>query len=213
MSQKITREQAQYKVEVQQCKQLLNDALRNWVELVQRLRAIDNSGLWKKGPESEGWSHFGDFLRHEFPSALGWERYKNAVALLETYGEDFARIVGIDVAHVLCGHVLAAHPEKREQVRAAIVAHHQDTGVGPKPEVVRAWVARTIADVAPPKVPRRIASIEEARALRAENAALKGSKRAAEKLEDKVKRLETELAKARKQIKELRTRLKAKRVA
>jgi hypothetical protein len=199
-----------YTKAVEHAKELLGAALRNWIALIQHLRGIENSGLWTRGPNSSGWAHFGDFLRQEFPGALGLERYRNGVQLIETDGEEFAAIVGLDCAHLLTGKLLMDHPQRRQQLKATILDQHRTTGVAPKADVIRSLAHRILADVAPRPQPRRVASIEEARALRTENHALKQAGRKSEGLAAECQRLRAENAKLKAEVKELRAKLRRK---
>lgn len=170
-----------YDASVSEIRTLLGRAHSAWVDVFLRLRVIDLDGLWKVG----GHATFSDFLRSEFPNALGIERYTHAIQAIQLYGEDTVRRVGVASAHAMIARPFQEDAAKRELLVASIDRAFQANGVAPDVNEVRK-LARGIAPVLvqPARVTQQVLRERETlsevarlrarvRELEAENAKLK----------------------------------------
>lgn len=182
---------SEYNAIVARIRELLGRWLETGVDLFLELRDVDLSGKWKL----PGHATFRDFLRAEFPSALGLERYNNVVRAIELHGVDRVRQVGVFACHTLSVDAIAKSAERVELLGTTIDRYVSDHGVPPD--------ANTIRDMA-----RGIAP-ELVRPHRSTVAALRDL-RLAEELKvarARVRELERELAERDKVIAKLRKRL------
>jgi hypothetical protein len=135
MSSKI--ENNSYQSTVIEIRALLANWFESGVELFLKLRDVDRSGIWKH----PGHATFADFLRAEFPTALGIERYQNVVNAIDMYGVDRVKQVGIESCHALTVKALADSPEKRARVLAGIDNFVGTNGCAPDRNKVRELVS------------------------------------------------------------------------
>lgn len=180
-----------YEQTVNEIKQLLSRVHSAWVDVFLKLRDVERDGVWKMG----GYAHFGDFLREEFPNALGLERYTNGIRAIELYGEDLVRRVGVQAAHAMCVEAVAKDDGRRAQLTESINLHIADHGVAPDVNKIRDMVRGIAPEVVRPS--RETRSVQAIAHLKAENAELKKQLRVANR---RIKELESELARAQKPV-------------
>ena len=184
-----------YDSAVSEMKRLYNVAEEAWVDLCTYLRAIENSGLWTRGPKRL--AQFGEFMREHFPTTFGEEAYRNRISMIEGYGEELARKLSPECSHSMTVKPIMEDPVRKQKMTAAVEDHIKTHGVGPGVEVVRQLSKEITRDVSPPRPPLRLASIEEAKSLRGEVGRLKLELKAMtaerDKLAKKVKQLQGRL--------------------
>ena len=106
--------------------------------MVLALRKVEEQGDWKLA----GHNHFGDFLRAEFPNAIGVHRYTNVIQAVELYGEDLVRKVGPDAAHAMCRPEVAGNDTRRAELASAVKEHVATQGHAPQVSWVRSQIHR-----------------------------------------------------------------------
>jgi hypothetical protein len=180
-----------YDQAVAEAKRLYGVAEGAWIELCLYLRAIENAGLWQRGPDAL--ATFADFMRATFPTAFGEEAYRNRINLIEGYGSDVARKVDPMGSRTLTSAPLLNDLALKAKAVAAIEDNYRTHGTPMHVEDVRKVVHALTRDVVPQRQPVRLASIEEAHALRAENARLKMELRVVTKQRDALARRVEEL--------------------
>ncbi len=176
--------QRDYDRSVADVKALLSRAHSAWVDVFLKLREIERGYLWKIG----GHGNFTDFLRVEFPNALGIEKYSNAISAIELYGEAEVRKYGIECAHIMMARPFQDDPAKRRLLTRTMDVHFEEHGVYPGVDRVR-QMARGI-DPSLVKPVRETQDVLRQQELLAENAALK----------KRVKELTQENAQLKKQV-------------
>jgi hypothetical protein len=172
-----------YENAVNEIRELLKNWFESGVDLFLKLRDVDRSGIWKH----PGHATFADFLRAEFPTALGIERYQNVVNAIDMYGVERVKQIGIESCHALTVKALAESPEKRDRVLSGIDNFVQTNGCAPDRNKVRELIAAVAPETR--RAPKELLEVEEIQRLRAEARA--ASRRILE-LERAVKRLEKE---------------------
>lgn len=165
MSKKITK--AGYDEAVNELRELLTNWLESGVELFLKLRDVDMSGIWKL----PGHATFADFLRAEFPTALGFERYQNVINAIEIYGVERVKQVGIESCHTLTVKALVENPEKREAVLSNIDIFVDKNGCAPDRNKVRDIVLGIAPEARAPG--REMRELTELARLRAETESLR----------------------------------------
>lgn len=168
---------------------LLNRWLESGLELFIELRKIERDGDW----QAPGHATFSDFLRAEFPNAIGIDRYQNVMRAIDVHGVEFVKKIGVHAAHAASVSAIAEHPERLQLLQQCVNKHIEDRKVPPE----RDEVIRMVRDIAPETAkPRGMV-----RALLTEQS-----------LRETVTRLTKELREARARIRELE-REKARAVA
>lgn len=166
----------------------IRSLLVNWfesgVDLFVKLQAVDRSGVWKH----PGHATFGDFLRAEFPTALGIERYQNVINAINVYGIERVKQVGIDSCHALTVKALIDDDGKRARVLSGIDNFVKTNGCAPDRNKVRELVASVAPETR--KDPKELRELDETAKLRAELTL--ASKRVRD-LERENKRLQKEI--------------------
>lgn len=172
-----------YQTAVAEIRALLAKWFESGVDLFLKLREVDRSGVWKH----PGHATFADFLRAEFPTALGIERYQNVINAIDMYGEARVRQIGIESCHALTVKALAESPEKRSRVLSGIDNFVKMNGCAPDRNKVRELVSAVAPETKRP--PKEIQMTDELAALQAELAA---TKREVRDLRAEVKKLKRE---------------------
>ena len=122
---------------VKKIRALLTDWFESGVDLFLELKKIDQSGIWKH----PGHATFSDFLRAEFPTALGFERYQNVVNAIEVYGIERVKQVGIDACHAITVKALVENKPKRDKLLDGIDNFVKKNGCAPDRNKIRELVA------------------------------------------------------------------------
>lgn len=120
-------EKQQYRKVLQEVRDFLSKWQSSGVDLFLRLRTIDRKEEWIPG----GHGSFQNFLKAEFPSVIGIEKYNNVIRSIDEYGEDFVRSVGINMPGVLTAPEFSKHPVRKAEIVAAIQHHIQEEGCAP----------------------------------------------------------------------------------
>lgn len=139
--------------------------------------------MWKH----PGHATFGDFLRAEFPTALGIERYQNVINAINVYGVERVKQVGIESCHALTVKALVEDDAKRTKVLQGIDQFVKKNGCAPDRNKVRELVQSVAPETR--KLPKEITSIESEAVLREQ---LRVAKARIRELESEVKRLSKE---------------------
>jgi polyhydroxyalkanoate synthesis regulator phasin len=180
-------QKSQYDKAVGEIRELLANWLESGVDLFLRLRDVDVSGVWKL----PGHATFSDFLRAEFPTALGIERYQNVINAIELYGVERVKQIGIESCHALTVKALAEDATKRAQALAGIDTFIKKNGCAPDRNKVRELVASVAPETRrPPKEllePEEIALMKQK--LEAVKTELNAAKKRIRELENEVKKL------------------------
>lgn len=166
----------------------LRGLLANWfesgVDLFVRLREVDREGIWKL----PGHATFADFLRAEFPTALGIERYQNVVNAIDVYGVERVKQVGIESCHALTVKALVEDESKRARVLEGIDSFVRTNGCAPDRNKVRDLVASVAPETR--RTPKELRGSETEEALRGE---LQAAKAEIRELKGENKRLQKEV--------------------
>lgn len=181
---------SRYNAAVSRIRGLTERWLEAGVDLFLALREIETDGAWK----APGHATFVDFLKEEFPTALGIERYTNVMRAVELYGEEFVRRVGILPCRAISQQAIAEDPKRVDLVKQTVQRHIQKHGCAPDDNTVRDFV-RGIAPelVKPHSTTREVVELEELRVrVREANA--------------KIRKLEKDLKDARGEIEKLTRR-------
>jgi hypothetical protein len=171
-------------------RKLLANWLNSGVELFLELKKIDDAGDWR----APGHATFADFLKAEFPNAIGIERYENVIRAFEVHGIGFVRKIGVHAAHATSVSALTQDPSNIKKLHEAVDRHIEKNRVPPEVNELRRMV-RDITKIHPSRGTVRDMEREEA-------------------LKETILRLKNELERARTRIKELEeenTRLKNSR--
>jgi len=171
---------ASYKSAVAEIRKLLADWFESGVELFMKLREVDQSGIWKH-PEH---ATFADFLRAEFPTALGIERYQNVINAIDMYGVERVKQIGVESCHALTVKALQDSPEKRARVLLGIDSFVKTNGCAPDRNKVRELVSSVAPETRRP--PRELQAADELVALRVR---LAEAKQRIKELEAEVRQL------------------------
>jgi hypothetical protein len=171
-----------YQNAVTEIRKLLVDWFENGVELFMKLREVDQSGIWKH----PGHATFADFLRAEFPTALGVERYQNVINAIDMYGIERVKQIGVDSCHALTVKALQDSPTKRARVLLGIDTFVKTNGCAPDRNKVRDLVSSVAPESRRP--PRELQAADELVAVRAQLAEAK----------QRIKNLEAEVRELRK---------------
>ena len=177
-----------YELAVEEAKRLYGTAENAWIELCLYLREIENSGLWQRGPES--FANWDQFMHATFPASFGPLAYRNRLAAIEGYGVEVARHLPPEATASATRPSLMGDPVKKEQFGAAVMDHVKTHGVKPSAKVCRTLVRELTRDVSPVPQHRRLASVDEARALRSQLAAANAE---IDKLREQNKKLRAEV--------------------
>lgn len=172
-----------YAKSVERIRSLLTNWLESGIELFIELKKIDESGVWKH----PGHATFGDFLRAEFPTALGIERYQNVINAINVYGIDWVRKVGVHACHALTVKALVDSAEKRQLVRDSVDQFIATNHCAPDVNKVREIVLGAAPEARKP--PKELLEVVELARLRTE---LKLAKKKIVELEHETKRLQKE---------------------
>lgn len=170
MSTDITK----YQGVVSEVRELLSRWFESGVDLFLKLKEIDASGVWKH----PGHATFGDFLRAEFPTALGIERYQNVINAINVYGVERVKQIGIESCHALTVKALVEDEVKRTKVLSGIDNFVKTNGCAPDRNKVRELVAAVAPETK--KSPKEL------------------------RLDEETERMRTELALANKEIRDLK---------
>lgn len=182
MSKRLTK--TGYEKAVSEIRTLMANWFEAGVELFLKLREVDQSGIWKQ----PGHATFADFLRQEFPTALGLERYQNVINAIDMYGVDRVKQIGIESCHAMTVKAMQDSPEKRALLLSGIDNFVKMHGCSPDRNKVRELVISIAPETRRP--PRELlATFAEAK-LREELAKAKA----------RVKQLEKENRELKKQI-------------
>ncbi len=190
MSKRKNTSIVKYQTAVDDIRGLLAHWLESGVDLCLKLRVVDQSGVWKH----PGHATFADFLRAEFPTALGIERYQNVVNAVDMYGVARVKQIGIESCHALTVRALQDSPQKRAAVLSGIDNFVKRNGCSPDRNKVRELVAAVAPETRRP--PREL--LDEEAQLRAQ---LIQAKARIRDLERDVRRLEKENARLAKKKK------------
>lgn len=171
-----------YEQAVIEIKELLSHVHTAWVDVLLRLRDVEQDGCWKIG----GHAHFQDFLRSNFPNAIGFEKYNNGIRAIELYGEELVREVGVQAAHAMCVQSVASDGERVMAVAEHVRMHIAENGVAPGVDWIRKVVSQVAPESAKPmRLTRGVIEREQLRVelqnLKTENRALKTENRALKK--------------------------------
>lgn len=169
-----------YKNAVTEIRTLLGDWFKSGVDLFLKLREVDQSGIWKH----PGHATFADFLRAEFPTALGVERYQNVINAIDMYGIDRVKQVGVDSCHALTVKALQDSPAKRARVLLGIDTFVKTNGCAPDRNKVRDLVSSVAPESKRP--PRELQAADELVLVRAQ---LTEAKKRIKELEAEVREL------------------------
>lgn len=126
-------ESVKYQKAVEKIRACLARWLESGVDLFLTLRDVERAGDWK----APGHAQFVDFLKAEFPTALGIERYQNVVKAIDLYGIDFVRRIGVHSCHALGVEAVARDPARIALVKASIEHHIFEHGAAPDDNKVR----------------------------------------------------------------------------
>ncbi len=185
MSQ-ATKQLTQYNAACARVRKLLNDWLESGLELFLELRKIEQAGDW----QAPGHATFSDFLRAEFPNAIGIDRYQNVMRAIDVHGVEFVKKIGVHAAHAASVSAIAEHPERMKMLQDCVDKHIKERRVPPE----RDEVIRMVRDIAPETAkPRGMV-----RALLTEQS-----------LRETIARLTKELQAARARVKELEAEARA----
>lgn len=172
---KMTKKnQAAYSNAVNRIRALLANWLESGVELFLALKEVDDSGVWK----APGHATFSDFLKEEFPTALGMERYQNVTNAIQIYGVEFVRKHGVHVCHAITKEAVVSNPTRINEVKRSMDDHLERKGASPDSNTVRD-IVRGIAPelVKPHQSTRNVRKVDELqfgmRSLAQENRELK----------------------------------------
>ncbi len=168
-----------YENAVHRIRGLLEKWFESGVDLFLELRTVDSSGVWKH----PGHATFADFLRAEFPTALGIERYQNVINAIDVYGIERVKQVGIESCHALTVKALVENEEKRALVLEGIDNFVRTNGCAPDRNKVRELVAAAAPETR--KLPKELTEVF----LTAE---LKAAKKRIGELEREIKKLKKE---------------------
>ncbi len=174
---------AGYQRSVSEIRELLANWFESGVDLFLKLRDVDRSGIWKH----PGHATFADFLRAEFPTALGIERYQNVVNAIDMYGVERVKQIGIESCHALTVKALADNPEKRARVLAGIDNFVQTNGCAPDRNKVRELVSSVAPETR--RLPKELLESSEIERLRSE---MRVATKRIQELERTVARLQKE---------------------
>jgi hypothetical protein len=183
MESKIETSSDTYTQATERIRTLLTDWLESGIDLFLELKKIDESGVWKH----PGHATFGDFLRAEFPTALGIERYQNVINAINVYGVDWVRKIGVHACHALTVKALVDDPQKRQLVRASVDQFMATNHCAPDVNKVREIVLGAAPEARKP--PKELLEVVELARLRVE---LKIAKKKIVELEHETKRLQKE---------------------
>jgi hypothetical protein len=149
-----------YDAAVEKIRLLLADWLKAGVELFLELRNVDDSGVWKE----PGHASFADFLRAEFPTALGIERYNNVIKAIDVYGANFVRQCGIDCCHSIVVEAIISDQERIRLVRESINRFIKQNGCAPDRNTIRDIVIGIASEIKTPhKSTREVIATESLR--------------------------------------------------
>ena len=181
-------DKASYESAVGNIRGLLSNWFESGVELFLELKKVDDSGIWKH----PGHATFGDFLRAEFPTALGVERYQNVINAINVYGVERVKQIGIESCHALTVKALVEDESKRTRVLQGIDSFVKKNGCAPDRNKVRELVASVAPETR--RTPKELLGPETELALRRE---LQSAKVRIKELERENKKLEKEIAQLR----------------
>jgi hypothetical protein len=202
------QQEAAYQAVIVEAKQKYNAGHVAWIDFVMYLREVELSGAWRRPGDSQ----FAEFLRREFPTAFGAERYSNIVKAVEVYGREFMARVGVEAAHCLTTDAMLTTKGAAGEVRGWCEEHWRVHGVMPGHEEVLGYTKKFSDE--PRRPPRLVLQQTEVRRLRAENQQLmRGHSKAVkaieahETLREENARLKVELKAANAKIRTLEREL------
>ncbi len=178
MTKKLSK--SSYDSAVNRIRALMQNWFEKGVDLFIELRAIDQSGVWRH----PGHATFGDFLRAEFPTALGMERYQNVLNALNVYGIKRVKQIGIESCHAVTVKALIDDPIKRALLERGIDNFIKKNGCAPDRNKVRDLVSSIAPETR--RVPRELTMTSQEEKLRKE---LSTAKERIKELEQDVRTL------------------------
>lgn len=175
-----TNENEKYEAMLRDLHALWNTYLQAGVEFFLRLKQVEIEGTWKLRHET-----FQDFLKREFPNALGLERYEKTIQKIEEYGPDFMRKLGADVPDKVLTPKLVENPAHKAEFIDAVNYHIETEKCAPGKQKIR--------DIIHSIVPETRRPCREVQAVRAEA-----------REESEVERLRIEVASLKRENKKLK---------
>ncbi len=181
-----------YDSSVKRIRALLQNWFEKGVDLFVELRAVDQSGVWRH----PGHATFSDFLRAEFPTALGMERYQNVLNAINVYGVKRVKQIGIESCHAVTVKALIDDPVKRALLERGIDNFVKKNGCAPDRNKVRDLVSSIAPETR--RVPKELTMIGQEAAL---SKALVVAKKRIKELEQDVRALRKDNAMLKKKQK------------
>ncbi|KKN08237.1 hypothetical protein LCGC14_1058610 [marine sediment metagenome] len=178
MTKKLSK--SSYDSAVKRIRALMQNWFERGVDLFIELRSIDQSGVWRH----PGHATFSDFLRTEFPTALGMERYQNVLNAVDVYGVKRVKQIGIESCHAVTVKALIDDPIKRALLERGIDNFVKKNGCAPDRNKVRDLVSSIAPETR--RVPRELTMTSQEEKLRKE---LTTAKKRITKLEQDVRAL------------------------
>jgi hypothetical protein len=134
-------EMTEYRRYVDDIRLLLATWQASGVEVFLKLRDAESTGIWKLTKQH---TSFQDFLTREFPDVIGLHQYTHVIRMIEEYGVDFAKKVGVHAAHAVINDRIVSSPSRKAEVVAAVEHHIKRDGCAPGLPKVRE-IARSVA--------------------------------------------------------------------
>jgi len=182
-----TQEQKTYQALLERVRALLAKWQSSGVDVFLALREIEREGTWKLGMHHT----FQSFLTREFPDVIGIHQYNHVIRAIEEYGEDFVRTVGISSSHALIPHEVVSKPERKAEIKAAVMHHVSKDGCAPGLPKIRE-IVRSVA----PETRKPCQEVQAVRQQAREQTEIA-------RLRARVAELETENAELKKEIERL----------
>lgn len=203
-----TLAEIEYDNAVNKLRGLLADWLNAGVELFLEMRKVDESGVWK----APGHASFTDFLKAEFPAALGIERYNNVIRAIDLYGVNHVRKWGIELCHTITPDAIASNPQRINDVKKSLNNHIDEHGCAPDRNTARDIALGIAPELRKPHRTTRKVRREETleREFRESKADLRQQNKVAKQEKSRADKLQEKLEIALEQVAELKQEVKSK---
>lgn len=115
----------------------VRDLLRNWlesgIELFLELRNVEKSSIWKIG----GHATFSEFLKSEFPNAIGFNHYQGVMRAIDVHGIDFVKNLGVHASLAASCKAVVEYPERVQRLQVEVERHVKEKKAPPEVHDVR----------------------------------------------------------------------------